>query len=182
MFLWVPSSNSRDRFVQCHGFLRRVVLILTCLFPGTKGDYFRHHPEQLRGGQEEGNGFLAKPSANEWCMLLFEHLDFIGLTHTSSVAITRAQALLIVVGDPEVLGKDELWRTFLNYACLRGGWTGKMPSWEPEDEVPVPGYEVTRRAGGVVHGESFMNGKSEKIYRFFPRLEEAAEEERTTSW
>jgi helicase MOV-10 len=42
------------------------------------------------------------------------------------VAITRAQSLLIVVGDPEVLGKDELWRTFLNYACLRGGWTGKM--------------------------------------------------------
>jgi hypothetical protein len=88
----------------------------------------------------------------------------LGLTHTSLVAITRAQALLIVVGDPEVLGKDELWRTFLNYACLRRGWTGKMLGWEPEDEVPVPGYEVTRRAGGVVYGESYIDGKSKEIY------------------
>ena len=83
------------------------------------------------------------------------------------MAITRAQALLIVVGDPEVLGKDELWRTFLNYVCLRRGWTGKMLGWRPADEVLVPGYEVIPRAGGVVRGESFMDGKSENIYRFF---------------
>jgi len=81
------------------------------------------------------------------------------------VAITRAQALLIVVGDPEVLGKDELWRTFLNYACLRKGWTGIAPSWKPEEHVDVPGYKVIPRLGGVVYGESYMDGKSEKIYR-----------------
>jgi helicase MOV-10 len=96
------------------------------------------------------------------------------------VAITRAQSLLIVVGDPEVLGKDELWRTFLNYARLRGGWTGKMLSWDPEAEVVVPGYEVIPRAGGVVRGESYMNGRSENIYRYLPLFEEAGEDRRST--
>ena len=92
----------------------------------------------------------------------------------------HAQVLLIVVRDPEVLGKDESWHTFLNYTCLHGGWTRKMLSWEPEDEVHVPRYEVMPRAGGVMYGESFMDGKSENIYRFFSQLEEAEEEERTT--
>jgi helicase MOV-10 len=107
--------------------------------------------------------------------------DVMVLTHILPVAITRAQSLLIVIGDPEVLGKDELWRTFLNYACLRGGWTGKTPSWSPKAEVDVPGYEVIPRAGGVVRGESYMDGKSEKIYRFSPRSEETEEEGRTLS-
>jgi helicase MOV-10 len=86
--------------------------------------------------------------------------------HILSVSITRAQLLLIVVGDPEVLGKDELWRTFLNYACLRGGWTGKMLTWKPKENVQVPGYEVIPRLGGVVYGESYIDGKSEDIYKY----------------
>lgn len=85
---------------------------------------------------------------------------------TLLVAITRAQALLIVLGDPEVLGKDELWRTFLNYAYLRGGWNGKMLTWKPKEDVHVPGYEVKPRPGGVVYGESFIDGKSKEIYRY----------------
>ncbi len=89
-----------------------------------------------------------------------------GLTHASLVAITRAQALLIVIGDPGVLGQDELWRTFLNYVCLRGGWTGKTPSWKPKEKVNVPGYIVIPRPGGVVYGESYIDGKSEHIYRY----------------
>ena len=91
-----------------------------------------------------------------------------GLTYDSLVAITRAQALLIVVGDPEVLGKDELWRTCLNYVWRRGGSTGKKFGWDPVAEVLVPGYEVIPRAGGVVFGESYMDGRSENIYRFNP--------------
>jgi helicase MOV-10 len=88
-----------------------------------------------------------------------------GPTNTLLVAITRAQALLIVVGDPEVLGKDELWRTFLNYACLRGGGTAKAPNWKTGEKVPLPGYEVIPRPGGVVYGESYIDGKSKEIYR-----------------
>jgi helicase MOV-10 len=51
------------------------------------------------------------------------------------VAITRAKALLIVIGDPTVLGLDPLWRSFLNYIHGNGGWTGKKMSWDPEADV-----------------------------------------------
>jgi helicase MOV-10 len=88
------------------------------------------------------------------------------MTHTALVAITRAQALLIVIGDPEVLGKDELWRTFLNYVYICGGWRGKTLTWKPKEDVHVPGYEVIPRSGGVVYGESYINGKSKNLYRY----------------
>jgi hypothetical protein len=145
------------------------VLILTSRYPGTKGDHFRHDPKQLSGGQAESYRFLGKPPTDEWCAFLSEFLDLVGLTRTLLVAITRAQALLIVLGDPEVLGKGELWRTFLNYACMRGGGTGKKPTWKSKEDVRVPGYEVIPRPGGVVYGESYIDGKSKEIYRYFSK-------------
>ena len=56
-----------------------------------------------------------------------------------NVAITRAQALVIVVGDPSVLGRDILWRAFLNYVYLGGGWIGDEPDWDPRE--PIEGTE-----------------------------------------
>ncbi|KAI9452273.1 hypothetical protein F5148DRAFT_1236722 [Russula earlei] len=93
-------------------------------------------------------------------------LGFLANRHNMNVAFTRAQALLIVVGDPEVLGKDELWRTFLNYVKSRKGWTGKLPNWNQEEEVSVPGCKVVSRIGDVVYGEEFIGGKSEDLYTF----------------
>jgi helicase MOV-10 len=87
------------------------------------------------------------------------------LTCALLVAITRAQALLIVIGDPEVLGRYDHWRTFLTYVKSRKGWTGKMHDWESDEVVPPPGYEIVPRKGDVVYGEEFIGGKSEKIYR-----------------
>jgi helicase MOV-10 len=87
------------------------------------------------------------------------------LTHGLSVAITRAQALLIVIGDPEVLGKDKLWRIFLNYIESRKGWTGKVHSWLTDEGVCLPGYEIVPETGGIMCGEEFIGGKSEKIRR-----------------
>jgi len=87
------------------------------------------------------------------------------LTCVLSAAITRAQALLIVIGDPEVLGRYEHWRTFLKYVKSRKGWTGKMHDWESEVDVPPPGYEIIPRKGSIVYGDEFIDGKSEKIYR-----------------
>jgi len=81
------------------------------------------------------------------------------------VAITRAQALLIVIGDPEVLGKYDGWRTFLKYIKSRKGWTGKMRERESEEVFPSPGYEIVPRKGGPVYGDEFIDGKSEEIYR-----------------
>jgi hypothetical protein len=74
------------------------------------------------------------------------------------VAITRAQALLIVIGDPEVAVKDELWRTFLNYVKSRNGWKGKMHNWKTED-VYLPGYEIVPREGSVMYGKSSSVGR-----------------------
>ena len=52
-----------------------------------------------------------------------------------TVTVTRAQALLVVVGDPRVLALEPVWRGFLRYVCARGGWRGPVPDghgiWPP---------------------------------------------------
>jgi helicase MOV-10 len=121
-----------------------------------------------RGNEEtypgNGVGFLMNPQRTNGQSLLShsQHL----LINVLLVAITRAQALLIVIGDPDVLRKDKLWHTFLNYIESRKGWTGKMHNWKPKDVVHLPGYEVVPGKGDVAHGEEFIGGQSEKIRRF----------------
>ena len=73
---------------------------------------------------------------------------------------------MIMVGDPEVLKLDPLWRTFLNYIRLRGGSTGKEPSWKAKDVVDLIDYEINPRQEGVIYGEEFIDGKSREIYRY----------------
>jgi helicase MOV-10 len=43
--------------------------------------------------------------------------------------------LLIIVGDPQVLSLDPLWRSFLNYIYLNGGWNGPDIAWDPDAPV-----------------------------------------------
>ncbi len=93
------------------------------------------------------------------------HILDVRLMYALLVAITRAQALLIVIGDPEVLGKYDGWRTFLKYIKSRKGWTGKTRERESEEVFPLPGYEIVPRKGGAVYGDEFIDGKSEEIYR-----------------
>jgi hypothetical protein len=40
------------------------------------------------------------------------------------VAVTRAKALLIVIGNPNLLEYDPNWRTLLHHIYLNGGYTG----------------------------------------------------------
>ena len=80
------------------------------------------------------------------------------------VAITRAQALLMVIGDPEVLSKYDHWRTFLKYVKSRKGWTGKMHDWEHEGVDSPSEYEIVRGTGGVVYGDEFIGGESHNAY------------------
>ncbi len=64
----------------------------------------------------------------------------------STVAVTRAKALLIIVGDPLVLGLDPLWRDYLNTVHAGGGWRGRPIPWDPEEPVdPEGGYDVELR-------------------------------------
>ena len=55
------------------------------------------------------------------------------------VAVTRAQSLLVIVGDPSVLSLDPLWRAFLNYVYASGGWSGPPPLWDTEEPVEETG-------------------------------------------
>ena len=64
----------------------------------------------------------------------------------STVAVTRAKALLLIVGDPLVLGLDPLWREYLNTVHAGGGWRGRPIPWDPTEPVNSDGgYDVDLR-------------------------------------
>ncbi|KAG9024568.1 hypothetical protein FRB95_011351 [Tulasnella sp. JGI-2019a] len=94
-------------------------------------------------------------------------LGFLVNPRRLNVAITRPKGLLIIVGDPLVLGLDPLWRKLLNYIHLNGGWTGRAPDWdtaavvdndpdtlvtERENRRDADMEELTRRLMDVVVG------------------------------
>lgn len=64
-------------------------------------------------------------------------LGFLSSPRRFNVAVTRAKALLIVVGDPNILSFDPLWRSFLNYVHTNGGWVGDVPEWDTNAEVDM---------------------------------------------
>jgi helicase MOV-10 len=79
---------------------------------------------------------------------------------STTVAVTRAKALLIIVGDPLVLGLDPLWRAYLNTVHAGGGWRGRPIPWEPEDPVnPDGGYDVDLR----IRALSTSNALAERL-------------------
>ncbi|KAG8685962.1 hypothetical protein FRC08_012826 [Ceratobasidium sp. 394] len=59
-------------------------------------------------------------------------LGFVANERRLNVAITRAQALLIIIGDPMVLGLDPLWPRLLYFIHHSGGWKGAPFPWDPE--------------------------------------------------
>jgi len=75
-------------------------------------------------------------------------LGFVASPLRLNVAMTRAQSLLIVVGNPIVLSLDPLWRSFLNYVHTKGGWRGIGITWDPEEPVSIreTGYDAKYRA------------------------------------
>jgi hypothetical protein len=113
----------------------------------------------------KSSGLLVNHARMNGRSLVFPTIVDTRLTYAFSVAITRAQAFLIVIGDPGVLGMYEHWRTFLIYVESRKGWIGRMHNMGSEEVIPPLGYEIIPRKGGIVYGEEFIDGKSEKIYR-----------------
>ncbi|KAF5356526.1 hypothetical protein D9758_008260 [Tetrapyrgos nigripes] len=75
-------------------------------------------------------------SSREFVQYDLRHtLGFVANPRRFNVAVTRAQSLLFIVGDPSVLSLDPLWRSFLNYIHLNGGWTGPGPTWDTSEQV-----------------------------------------------
>lgn len=79
--------------------------------------------------------------------------------------MTRAQALLIVIGDPNVLSLDPLWRSFLNYLYNQGGWTGHpKPSWDTNNpNLDSTELLRTRRAEASAEEQELMTRITETI-------------------
>ncbi|KAF8621326.1 hypothetical protein AX15_007864 [Amanita polypyramis BW_CC] len=83
-------------------------------------------------------------------------LGFVASPRRFNVAITRAQALLIIVGDPHVLSLDPLWRSFLNYVYNHHGWSGPAPTWDTEKPVDDQrGYDKIIREKAIVDMNDF---------------------------
>ncbi|XP_072223489.1 putative helicase mov-10-B.2 [Leuresthes tenuis] len=61
-------------------------------------------------------------------------LGFVKNEKRFNVAITRAKALLIVVGNPRVLNADTTWARFIKYCSDEGGYTG-LDRTENDEEV-----------------------------------------------
>ncbi|XP_072212162.1 helicase MOV-10 isoform X1 [Excalfactoria chinensis] len=61
-------------------------------------------------------------------------LGFLKNPKRLNVALTRAKALLIVVGNPAVLSKDPHWHRFLRYCRDEGAYTGYPYEEEPPEE------------------------------------------------
>ncbi|GAA6038806.1 hypothetical protein JCM8097_002902 [Rhodosporidiobolus ruineniae] len=57
-------------------------------------------------------------------------LGFLDNPKRFNVSITRAQAGLVVIGDPTLLALDPLWRRFLLYVHDNGGWAGQ--EWDAD--------------------------------------------------
>lgn len=51
-------------------------------------------------------------------------LGFVASPKRLNVALTRARALLIILGNPHLLTQDPYWRSVLNYCIDRGSYTG----------------------------------------------------------
>ncbi|XP_070766164.1 putative helicase mov-10-B.2 [Enoplosus armatus] len=63
------------------------------------------------------------------------NLGFVKNEKRFNVAVTRAKALLIVVGNPRVLNTDPTWGRFIQYCRDEGGYTGFVQAEEDEDVV-----------------------------------------------
>ncbi|GAA5996829.1 hypothetical protein JCM5350_003554 [Sporobolomyces pararoseus] len=93
----------------------------------------KEHPELTIGSVEQFQGsersiiLMSTVRSNEDFL---EHdkrfaLGFLGNEKRFNVAVTRPQAGLIIVGDPDILALDPLWCRFLVFVRKNGGWCGQ---------------------------------------------------------
>uniref|UniRef100_A0A8C5MH71 RNA helicase n=1 Tax=Leptobrachium leishanense TaxID=445787 RepID=A0A8C5MH71_9ANUR len=98
------------------------------------------------------------------------NLGFLKNPKRFNVAITRAKALLILVGNPIILSKDTNWCKFLNYCRDNGAYTG-FPIEELDvihDEeltAMLSSLNIDGPPAGVESGESVVQQQAEPEWR-----------------
>jgi hypothetical protein len=103
-------------------------------------DYDNVHRKKWQGRRLATRARICpRCSTHEWCVV--RHY-FKYPSQLQSVSFTRAMALLIIIGNPNVLSKGHYWRSFLEYVHKQGGWTGKPLSWQIETDTASFGGEV----------------------------------------
>ncbi|XP_050412880.1 RNA helicase Mov10l1 isoform X1 [Patella vulgata] len=87
-------------------------------------------------GQERQVVIISTVRSNEKLLGLdLRHvLGFLSNPKRFNVAITRAQAALVIIGNPFVLIQDENWRQLIQYCVENGAYTGcDVPDFDPPD-------------------------------------------------
>ncbi|KAH9477519.1 Putative helicase mov-10-B.1 [Psilocybe cubensis] len=113
--------------------------------------------EEFQGQERKVVIISTVRSSKEFVEYDLKHtLGFVANPRRFNVAITRAQALLIIIGDPQVLSLDPLWRSFLNYIYLNGGWIGPDIPWDPNTAVDeAGGYDKAIRQNASIDMDAF---------------------------
>lgn len=65
------------------------------------------------------------------------HLGFLKNPKRFNVAVTRAKALLIVIGNPDVLQHDQCWRKLIEFCHKNGAYTGCKLQLQPDHSQNV---------------------------------------------
>ena len=86
-------------------------------------------------------------------------LGFLKNPKRFNVSITRAKALLIVVGNPHILSLDHNWKALINYAVEEGGYVGCPYAEENDDAINAM---AVRLAEILDVQEDNLNGVSQK--------------------
>ncbi|XP_063300399.1 helicase MOV-10 [Pelobates fuscus] len=99
------------------------------------------------------------------------NLGFLKNPKRFNVAITRAKALLILVGNPIILRNDPNWSKFLTYCQEIGAYTGypieDLEDMMNEEEIAklLSGLKINRPPAGESTGESFVQQQAEPGWR-----------------
>ena len=130
----MPAPNAK---VPYPGMQERKVIIISTV---------RSSKNYIESDLRHTLGFVSHPRRfnGMTCFLLAA-----GWANPGIVAVTRAKALLILVGDPATLSLDPLWRRFLTLIHRNGGWTGDEIPWDPENEVEDDQLEEATRIGAL---------------------------------
>ncbi|XP_041438008.1 putative helicase MOV-10 isoform X1 [Xenopus laevis] len=95
-------------------------------------------------------------------------LGFLKNPKRFNVAVTRAKALLILIGNPRILSKDPNWSKFLKYCSDNGGYTG-FPLKDALDDGDIADLladlDINDPPPGQETGESFIQQQAEPNWR-----------------